>query len=426
MAGNASARRLHDPVQALQVTISIDGSCHNAPQLYTTGSVITGQATVHSEIDAYCEEAEILLLGLAGTRLELTRHKPTRALSPFLKMYMMAECDGGSLELISPFPGPIAAGQTVSIPFSFLVPQYLLEDSCRHPCASHAVWERHAHLPPTLDGANEDEHEFLARGRIQYYVEMRLLYHEHSNNNNNDDEAAACFSPEVNTSKVIAGRQMVTILPALPELPPLLLDHMKSEPFLQSNSIMARKNIFQRTGRLKASSTQPPAMMLDPWNRSSPCSVLHLELDFFPSDASSQPPTNLVVSGIALGTTYLCAEPSELLPELWCKNGGMGGDGNGPTTVQYSSAQQLFNLETVLPAWHRIQGLEEGNYYKAELEMPLSLPARQQKPIIPTFYSCLISQTYTLETSISLGLATPSLTLTLPLQIGVCSTDFGG
>lgn len=425
MAGNASARRLHDPVQALQVTISIDGSGHNAPQLYTTGSVVTGQATAHSEIDAYCEEAEILLLGLAGTRLELTRHKPTRALSPFLKMYMMTECDGGSLELNSPFPGFIAAGQTVSIPFSFIVPQYLLEDSCRHPCTSQAVWERHAHLPPTLDGANEDEHEFLARGRIQYYVEMRLLYHEHSNSNN--DEAVACFSPEVNTSKVVAGRQMVTILPALPELPPLPLDSIKSEPFLQSNSIMARKNILQRTGRLKASSTQPPAMMLDPWNRSSPCSVLHLELDFFPSDGSSQPPTKLVVSGIALGTTHLCAEPSELLPELWCKNGGMGGDENGPTnTVQCSSAQRLFKSETVLPAWHRIQDLAEGECYKAELEMPLSLPACQQKSILPTFYSCLISQTYTLEISISLGLATPSLTLTLPLQIGVCRTDFGG
>ena len=405
------------------MTISIDDSCHDAPQIYTTGSVITGRAIVYSEIDAYCEKAEILLLGLAGTRLELTRHKPTRALSPFLKMYMTAECDAASLELDSPFPGFISAGQTVSIPFSFIVPQYLLEDSCHHRCASQAVWERHAHLPPTLDGANEDEHEFLARGRIRYYVEMRLRFHENSKNN---DEAVVCASAEYNASRVIAGRQMVTILPALPELPPLPLDSLEFGIFLQSNSIVARKNILQRAGRLKASSTQPPAMMLDPWGRSSPCSVLHLELDFFPSDASSHPPNKLVVSGVALGTTHLCAEPSELLPELSCKSGGMGGGGNGPTTVQYSSAQKLFQLTPVLPAWHRIQGLTEGDYYRAQLEMPLSLPVCQQKPILPTFYSCLISQTYTLEVRMSLGLSSPNLALTLPLQIGVCSTYFSG
>lgn len=416
MAGNMPIQRLHDPLQALEVSISIDGSCHNDPQIYTTGSVITGRAIVHSEMGAYCEEAEILLLGLAGTRLELTRHKPTRALSPFLKMYMTAERDGGSLELDSPFPGPLAAGETVAIPFSFVVPQYLLEDSCRHPCASQALWERHAHLPPTLDGANEQGHEFLARGRIQYYVEMRLRCHDNSNTN---CDAVVCASAEVHHSKVIAARQMVTILPALPELPPLPLDSVNFATYLPSKSIIIRKNFLQRCGRLKASSTQPPAMMLDPSGRSSPCSVLHLQLDFFPGDSSSQPPNKLAVSGIALGTTHLCAEPSELLPELSCQNSGIGGDGNGPTTVQYSSAHKLLPLTPERPAWRRIQDRTDGDYYRAELEMPLSLPACQRKPVLPTFYSCLISQTYTLEIRISIGLATPSLSLTLPLQIGV-------
>lgn len=198
----------------------MDGSCQNDAPIFTTGSVISGHARVHSTIDAYCHGAEIVLLGLAGTRLELTRHKPTRALSPFLKMYMMSEQEGGTLELNSPFPKVMAAGETVSIPFSFVVPQYLLEDSCRHPCTSNAVWERHAHLPPTLDGGcDEEEHEFLARGRIQYYVEMRVRCCNYAEQDLESGQGSGSPDPTL-----IAGRQMVTILPALPELPPLPMD----------------------------------------------------------------------------------------------------------------------------------------------------------------------------------------------------------
>ncbi|OAA72106.1 arrestin [Cordyceps fumosorosea ARSEF 2679] len=422
MAGNPSTRRLREPRQALQVTISIDDSSRNEPQVYTTGSLISGRAIIRSDIDAYCEDAEILLLGLAGTRLELTRHKPTRALSPFLKMYMMTEAgDGGILELESPFPGPIAAGETISIPFRFVVPQYLLEGSCRHPCASHAVWERHSHLPPTLDGASDiEEHEFLARGRIQYYVEMRLRCYD-------DDvgSGAGC-----GMSKVVAGRQVVTILPALPELPPLPLDSVAPGSFLPSKSVVVRRNLVQRAGRLAVSSAQPPAMMLDPSGRSSPCSVVRMDLDFRPGDCSARPPpSRLVVSGTALGTTHLCAEPSELLPELSGEFGG-GGGGKSPTTVQYSSTCELFPRTPLKPAWRWSQdptdggGGGGGGCYRAQLEMPLLLPACQRKPILPTFYSCLISQTYILEVKISLGCATSDLSLTLPLQIGVCSTDF--
>ncbi|KAJ6780271.1 hypothetical protein PWT90_04244 [Aphanocladium album] len=382
---------LRCPLQALKVTISIDGNCRNEPRTYTTGSVITGQATIHSEIDGYCEEADIILLGLAGTRLELTRHRPTRALSPFLKMYMTNESDGGSLQLESPFPGTIAAGETISIPFSFVVPQYLLEDSCRHPCGSQAVWERHSHLPPTLDGANEEEHEFLARGRIQYYVEMRLRCH---GNYENDQGASAGTHHELGDSKIITGRQTVTILPALPELPPLLIDSMNSGSFYHSNSVVIRRHVLQRSGRLNAKSMQPPAMMLDPSGRSSPCSLVHLELEFRPIDTSCQPPQKVGVSGVALGTTYFCAEPSELLPELWSRGSNAI---NGPNTVQYSYAQTLLPLMTTSPAWHPQMDAAGGVYYTARLEMPLSLPACQRKPVLPTFYSCLISQTYKLE-----------------------------
>ncbi|KAM3453634.1 hypothetical protein MY3296_003665 [Beauveria thailandica] len=209
---------------------------------------------IHSNTAVYCEEAEILLLGLAGTRLELTRQKPTRALSPFLKMYMTAEQENGRLELDSPFPGSTAAGELISIPFSFVVPQYLVQDSCNHHCASQAIWERHSHLPPTLEGANTEEHEFLARGRIQYYVEMRLRCHETSVN---DGDVGNLICPEHDNSRVITGRQMVSILPALAELPPLPLDSMNFGTFLQSKSISIRKNLLQRSGRLKVSSTQP-------------------------------------------------------------------------------------------------------------------------------------------------------------------------
>lgn len=128
MSSNLSTQCSYAPPRALQVTISIDNSHHDEPQVYTTGSVIAGRAIIHSVTAVYCEEAEIVLLGLAGMRLEVTRQKPTRALSPFLKMHMAAEQESGSLELDSPFPGSIAAIELISLPFSFVVPQYLLED----------------------------------------------------------------------------------------------------------------------------------------------------------------------------------------------------------------------------------------------------------------------------------------------------------
>lgn len=416
MARNPARNRQDGNSHSMQVTIFIDGNSDNHSPIYTTGSIISGKATIRSSTQIYCDEAEIVLLGFAGTRLELTRHKPTHAFSPFLKMYMMAEQEGGRLELDSPFPGRMVSGQTISIPFSFVVPQFLLEDSCRHPCASYAVWERHTRLPPTLD-KGDSGHEFHARGRIQYYVEMRLRCYS---------DSPGPFGEGYLDSKLIAGRKQVTILPALPELPPLPIHGADDDVFLRKRSLVVRKNFLQRAGTLIAFSSQPPAMMLDPFGQSSPCSVLLLELDFIPIDPTCRPPRKLAISGVVRGTTHLCAEPSQLLPEFSRHGSGFSDtDGKGPTTVQYSSAQDLFPPTPQSPVWQQLQDDAGDWHYRTELELPLELPAEERKPVLPTFYSCLISQTYLLEIKLFVGSATPRLSLTLPLQIGVCSINSG-
>ncbi|KAM3489958.1 hypothetical protein MY3957_006780 [Beauveria namnaoensis] len=147
-------------------------------------------------------------------------------------MYMAAEQESGGLELGSPFPGSLAASGYLGAPL---------------PSATY------------IGRANAEEHEFLARGRIQYYVEMRLRYHD---NSVNDGDAGNMICAEHDNSRAIAGRQMVSILPALPELPPLPLYSRDFGTFLRSKSISIRKNLLQRSGRLKVSSTQPATISL--------------------------------------------------------------------------------------------------------------------------------------------------------------------
>lgn len=442
-----------------QVSIHITNHNPQNPPIYTTNSLISGHALITSPSSIRCRSAEVVLVGLAGTRLELARHRPAQPPAPFLKMYMTGggrpdhdadDCPGGGGlsdgDLDGPsFPCAMPARTALAVPFRFLVPAFLLETSCRHR-ASAAVRERHARLPPSLGGDDDDtrnntasKHELLGRGRIQYFIETRLRYSPDS------PESSDSSSP----SFTVTGRQMVTILPALPELPPLLMDYSpplcgtnsaststsrssgknssrgSGSAYSQSSSLVVRRSLLRRrAGRLAASSAQPPAMMLDPSGRSSPCSVLRLQLRFTPSSSSpscpsgdAPPPHKVVVSGIARGTTHLCAEPSGLLP-------GQAGEDSG--TVRYRSAQTLLPPTTVTPEWTRHgAGDDDGEVrYVAELTMPLGLPAKQRRPVLPTFDSCLISQTYALEVRLSLGPATPRLGLTLPLQIGVCGGDF--
>ncbi|KAG6007636.1 hypothetical protein E4U21_005717 [Claviceps maximensis] len=406
------------------IKVIIDG--HFNSRVYTSGSTISGHAVVQTPKDTVFDVFDIIFSGVAATRLDFIQQYPARSTRPFMKLQMPIE------RSVLPDNNVFAAGKTYNVPFNFVVPHQLTIGACNHQCPSPAVQDCHLRLPPTV-GHWEADDSAPEMAQIEYAIKTR----------------AYRKSPEAGQAprKVLEGHHIVKVLPSLPEDAPLDIT-FRDERYTMSKTKTIRKTLFSvKAGKLTMSANQPGAIMLSADGRKACGSVARIDLEFAPSSADCGPPKINSVSGKITSSTFFGATPTDLLPNL-----GRRSVYAPHHSLSYSVTTCLFNNSKILEKmkWQmrNVSGRRDSGYssfgvtdedqseadsphaaknsskvcpirHNTVLEIPIHIPLSNKKFFLPTFHSCLISRTYILHLSLSVGPTNTSMSLAIPLQIGV-------
>ncbi|OAA37430.1 arrestin [Metarhizium rileyi] len=397
---------------------------HFNSKVYTSGSTISGQAVVHTQKDTRFDDFDIIFSGIAATRLDFVQQYPSHSFRPFMKLRMPV--DRSTLPESSVFE----AGKTYAIPFHFVVPHHLTIGACNHHCSSPAVKEQHLRLPPTV-GFWQGDDQAPDMVQIEYSIKARA-YRRAS------EESGV-------PNKLMEGYHILKVLPSLPEDAPLDIT-FRDERYNLSKTKTVRKNLFSvKAGKLTATATQPCAVMLSADGHQASGSVARVSLEFSPMSAETTPPKINSVSGKIISSTFFGAAPTDLLPNL-----GSRATYTANPSLSYTVSNNLFNNKTVEKVnWQmrNVSGRRDSGYSSlgyadeeqsetdcsdddakkgktcpirrnAILDIPFSIPMTK-RIFLPTFHSCLISRTYTLHLSLSVGPTNTAMSLAIPLQVGV-------
>jgi hypothetical protein len=417
-AAGRAAPRSKAPGAHNKPTIDIIIDRHYNSKVYTSGSTISGRAVVHPTRDVSFDFFDIVFTGIAATRLDFVQQYPSHSFRPFMKLRMpLSESDIPESRIFK-------AGQTYTIPFHFVVPHHLAMGACKHQCDNLAVQDQHLRLPPSVGfwGADDQAPEMA---QIEYAIKARAI------------QGGIPGGPAA--TKVMEGQHVLKVLPATPEDAPLDIT-FRDERYSMLKSKTIRKNLFSaKTGKLSAAASQPGAIMFSADGRQSSTSHAHVGIDFLPDSPETAPPKINSVSGKLVSTTFFGAAPVDHLPNL------------GPRTayhstpcLNYTTTSNLFTTAVDKVSWqteklsaarrdsgysssHMDDVVMENDSKKSispfkhttKLEIPFTVNNTNRKFFLPTFHSCLISRTYSLQLTLSVGPTNTAITLSLPLQIGV-------
>ncbi|GAB0137325.1 hypothetical protein EsDP_00005596 [Epichloe bromicola] len=408
------------------IKITING--HFNSKVYTSGSTISGHAVVRTQKDAKFDDFDIIFSGIAATRLDYVQQYPANSFRPFMKLRM--PIDRSALPDNNVFVG----GKTYNIPFNFVVPHQLTIGACNHHCSSPAVKDYHLRLPPTV-GFWEADDSAPEMAQIEYSIKARAY--------------RKVTEADQAQQKTLEGYHIVKVLPSLPEDAPLDIT-FRDERYTMSKTKTIRKNLFSaKAGKLTVSASQPSAIMLSADGHKASSSVARIDLEFAPSSADCAPPKINSVSGKITSYTFFGAAPTDLLPNL-----GSRAIYTPNPSLSYTATTSLFNYNnnkaTDKLEWQmrNVSGRRDSGYsslgitdedqsendfsvaakkpgktcpirQNAVIQIPFDIPLSNKKIFLPTFHSCLISRTYTLHLNLSVGPTNTTMSLAIPLQIGV-------
>ncbi|EON96561.1 putative arrestin protein [Phaeoacremonium minimum UCRPA7] len=445
------ARKMAHPKS--NMNIHLDN--HFKSKIYTSSSPISGNVTITTQRDVRFDSVEIILLGVARTRVDGVS-SPHESSHTLLKIPMPIP------ESSYPVPRVLEAGREYSIPFNFILPNHLTLNACGHRVDSDAVHQSHLSLPPTMgfvQGLWEKDDLAPQMATIEYSVKARIYK-----------------DPEMNGRplKIMEATEPIKVLPAYAEEPPLNITK-NDKLYRMTKTKSLRKNIISgKLGRLTASAPQPGAAFIGPDGKVASNTAAQVELKFEPSSPDVAPPKITSMSGKITAHTYYSAGPISSFPNLSDFNSGFSIERRG----SYSTSVPVFSspLDNITWATQVIQERRDSGYatesdartdsehsapersrrgskqlhtkqarkssasasasapsasaspvfHAATLHVPIHLPAAK-RTLLPTFHSCIVSRVYTLTLSLTLSPSAGStassssttLSLTLPLQIGV-------
>lgn len=405
---------------AHHINIVIDN--HFVTKVYTSGSLINGKAIIIPGQDVFLNRIDIVFTGIAATRTDFAQTKPSFSSLPFLKVYMPLQ---GRL---SSGKTTIKAGQPYTVPFHFVVPYQLPIGSCDHDCKSDVVRKSHLNLPPTIGPWDVDD-EAADIVQIEYAIKARVI-------------VTQSMGEPVHH---LRSHHLLKILPGL-TVDRALTITARDERYTLSKTKTIRKSLFsKRSGQFTATSTEPRAVMLSADGRRASTSGASISLEYA-VDSLETPPPNLSSVAIKLvSTTFFSSLPANRLPNLGPRTTN---DGNPSlslcrsrtlscTTIggklwenitmkSFHDSFQRRNSQADLGGTDTSLGAGSVIRHSARLYIPFEVIDNRNDFILPSFQSCLISRTYTLRIILTVGRTNTTVTLTVPLQIGVESTTQPG
>ncbi|WYZ45232.1 hypothetical protein EsH8_VIII_000548 [Colletotrichum jinshuiense] len=399
---------------------------HYHSKVYTSGNPISGEVVITPGHDSRFDYVQIILIGTSKTRLDAVQI-PQVSSHTFLKLDMPIP------ESAYPVPRIFEAGRTYTIPFNFVIPQHLTISACAHKAQSDYIHDYHMRLPPTMGGWEKDDMS-PDMAQVQYAIKARVV---------RQDEIGG------KPTKIMEDTHLIKVLPTSPEDPPLNITK-QDRGYSLSKTKTVRKNLFSsKQGYITAATAQPGAVYLTADGRTASEGSVLVNLNFEPTSVDVLPPKVNAVSAKIQSHTWYSATPMTKLPNL--------GDSQEAFAMAqqlaYSTSVPLFSTSTDKVSWRQqlasttrrdsgysSDGLREGShsdsdnqrqgwsrrssskgsaspiFHTAALKVPFKLPTCR-KTFIPTFHACLVSRTYTLQLTVTVG--DSKINLAVPLQIAL-------
>lgn len=455
---SAHARKIGSPRSDIQIQLKN----HFKTKTYTSSSVVSGDVTISTQRDVRFDSIEIILLGSAKTKTD-GYSAPHESTYIFLKLIMPIP------ESVYPVPRVLEGSRTLSVPFHFVLPNFLTIGACTHKVESDHIKGQHLCLPPSMGswarGNWEKDDLSPQMADIEYTIRARVWK-----------------QPELHARpiKIMETVKSIQVLPTFPEDAPLSITK-NDRLYCISKTKSIRKNLLStKLGKLTVSAEQPRAIMLRPDGQLSTGTTAQIDLKFEPTCAGTAPPKVTSVSSKITAHTYFSAGPINSPPNM----GDFTKPGISDRRGVYSTS---VNLPTTAPSpetqtWTAKQARRDSGYFtdtapentasegeedddrqrsqrrrrrtsttianlvrpsKQQQQQSQSPPRPSSSPVyhtstthvpiarlptskkffVPTFHSCITSRVYTLHVSLqvagSAGSGNTTLSLDLPLQIGV-------
>jgi hypothetical protein len=339
-----------------------------------------------------------------------------------------------------PQPRILEPGQTYEFPFVFVIPKHLLPRVCKHQVHHESVRDCHLQLPPSLGTLTKYDDLGPDMAKIQYQIAARLTL------SNGTDNKARHVATKLKTVRVI---------PTVDEQPPVNVLGHDSDYILRAEKSI-KKGIFKgKLGSLVIEAAQPKSLRLPrPYSPEdvTVSTVATIKLRFDPADAKSQPPRLASLSSKLKSSTWyaVSARPdtpkkkdvmfdfkqglhSSALPLSSRCMGAVEWTAHKESHVQQQeeffarrdSAHSYDHQK--IPKYPSPSSNYNGqNFWTAEIVVPVALP--KEKLFVPTFHTCLVSRTYSLNLSLGIhssGIGFPTIDLKLPLQLSAQGNGLG-
>lgn len=424
-------------------------TCHNKPAItialhddqrdvfvpsYTTLDKVQGDVTIVAPYDTSFDQIYITLEASVKTFVEkMATASPTNyrteAFQVFLRLLQplnLDAFDGNSL---------LKAGRTYKFPFTFVIPQKLLPQSCEH------VLDAHLNLPPSLgDPMTASLKKTLLDDMapemsvISYAIRARIT-------NGRGSTGKPIIMAE-NSKKI-------RIVPTVDEEPPLVIYGGLKDDYILRNQKEIKKGLFKsKLGTLTLESAQPKSLRLPALKSNKTCPITTMatvNVRFDPSEESAQPPRLNTLCAKLKASTFFSSVPMSELPSKatespsdstrgvfvqtiplssrciasaqWERHDARACDAPPATDGQNSAFSTPSTRATLEPS----SAHEAKIFYTSQILVPITLP-RSCKVFVPTFHSCLVSRVYSLGLHLSIQSPSPTITnpsvqLKLPIQI---------
>ncbi|KAK2616290.1 hypothetical protein QQS21_000724 [Conoideocrella luteorostrata] len=393
---------------------------HFNAKVYTSGSAVKGRVVLEAFRDVHFDKLEICLIGVSTTQ-NFLQHESGIVATPFMKLLMPLARNS------LPPDEVFRAGNDYSFAFNFIVPFHLTIGACRHKCTSPAVREQHLRPPPTMGFWDVDD-QSPQMTQIRYAISV---------------VATKKYVSEYLPVRVMEGSYMIRVLPAFPEDAPLDITSLDDQYALSKSKTIRKNYVASKLGRLTATAAQPKALMLSPDGHAVTGTSCRLKLAFASTGGDIPPPKINSVSGKLATHTYFDVSFLNRLPNL-----GNRRTYEAMSPYEYATSIRLFTLPMGNMSWKEERSsLEDFMFspaepsstdqlrrtsaatcpemsgtsrnYVSDLDIQFTVPDNNKIMYLPTFHSCRISRAYILELSLSLGQTFTTLSLAVPLQIGV-------
>lgn len=408
--------------QRTLIEIKVDQ--HFESKIYTSGSVISGTVSVSSSSNLAFQKFDLVLFGRTTASIHIQHDAPPSS-HTFLRLSMpVSESNFSDAHILQ-------AGQIYNIPFLFKIPHQLPGVACRYEDGD--IHERHLQPPPTTGSWEHDDLTNKAI-RVQYAVRARLVVGREKDGR----------------EKTIEKSHEIRVIPLFPEQPPLHIGIKDSEYRLFQEKKIRKYLGSPKLGRLRVLTAQPSPVTLSTDGLQTSTLSLMVNLEFTPSSRNATPPEVYAKSASIDATTTYSLGHMSYLPDQH-KRPAMETAPRAPYwksndliiekqervlwkhSLHYPSNDSRRTSEATSHDQESVDSLRSAGSsessrsdelvdtgairYRARLSLSFTLPSNRKKLFLPTFYSCLVSRTYTMHVVMAVRSYGTSLTLTVPVQI---------